>query len=143
MPEVVIPYRPRAQFLAYHASDKRFAVSVCHRRAGKTVARINRLIRAGCTINRNYPPGRFAYISPYRNQSKKIAWMYLKHFANGLIQAGGKVNEQELTITMPRTTATIELFGADNAEAMRGNYFDGVVTDEAQGIPRSTLSQII
>lgn len=143
MPEVTIPYKPREQFLAYHASDKRFAVSVCHRRAGKTVARINRLIRAGCTINRNYPPGRFAYISPYRNQSKKIAWMYLKHFANGLIQAGGKVNEQELTITMPRTTATIELFGADNAEAMRGNYFDGVVTDEAQGIPRSTLSQII
>lgn len=44
---------------------------------------------------------------------------------------------------MPHNGATIELYGADNAEAMRGNYFDGVVPDEAQGIPSSTLTQII
>ena len=46
-------------------------------------------------------------------------------------------------ITVPGTGATIELFGADNADSMRGNYFDGVVADEAQSISRSTLSQVI
>lgn len=56
---------------------------------------------------------------------------------------GGKKNESELTITMPHNGATIELFGADNADSMRGLYFDGIVPDEAQGISRSTLSQII
>lgn len=91
-------------------------------------------------IERPYPPGRFAYISPYRNQSKKIAWLYAKHYAAPL---NPKVNEGELTLTFPHNGAMIELYGADNAEAMRGNYFDGIVPDEAQGISRSVLSQII
>ena len=143
MLEITVPYTPRSAFLEYHAMQKRFAVSVVHRRGGKSVSRVNRLIRSACSIPRTYPHGRFAYIAPYRNQAKKIAWMYLLHYCSGLIKAGGKINQQELTITIPRNGATIELFGADNAEAMRGNYFDGVVTDEAQGIPRSTLSQVI
>lgn len=143
MPELVIQYKPRPQFVSYHANPKRFTVSVCHRRAGKTVARVNRLIRAAVSIERKYPPGRFGYLAPYRNQSKKIAWMYLQHFAAPLLAMGGRKNEQELTITMPHNGATIELFGADNAESMRGLYFDGIVPDEAQGISRSTLSQII
>lgn len=133
----------REQFRDYHETKKRFAVSVCHRRAGKTVARINRLIKAAVTIERTYPPGRFGYIAPYRNQAKKIAWLYLQHYASPLLQIGGRKNEAELTITMPHNGATIELFGADNADAMRGLYFDGIVPDEAQGISRSTLSQII
>lgn len=69
--------------------------------------------------------------------------MYLKHYASPLIQLGGKVNESELTVTMPHNGATIELYGADNADAMRGGYFDGIVPDEAQDIPRSVLSQVI
>jgi phage terminase large subunit len=143
VPKLVIPYKPRPQFLDYHANAKRFAVSVCHRRAGKTVARINRLIKSAVTIERTYPPGRFGYLAPFRNQAKKIAWLYLKHYAAPLIQIGGKVNESELTVTMPHNGATIELYGADNADAMRGGYFDGITPDEAQDIPRSVLSQVI
>lgn len=143
MTELVIDYAPRKQFIDYHASNKRFSVTVAHRRAGKSVARINRLIRAAVTMQRTFPPGRFAYVSPYRNQSKKIAWMYLQHYAAPLLQMGGVKNEAELRLTMPHNGATIELFGADNADAMRGLYFDGIVPDEAQSIPRSTLSQII
>lgn len=143
MPRLIIPYKPREQFLEYHNNTKRFTVSVCHRRAGKTVARINRLIKEAVKIDRSYPPGRFGYIAPYRNQAKKIAWMYLQHYAAPLLALGGKKNEAELTITMPHNGATIELFGADNADAMRGLYFDGIVPDEAQGISRATLSQII
>lgn len=143
MPELIIPYKPRPQFEDYHTNLKRFAVSVCHRRAGKTVARINRLIKSAVTIERIYPPGRFGYLAPFRNQAKKIAWLYLKHYAQPLIQIGGKVNESELTVTMPHNGATVELYGADNADAMRGGYFDGITPDEAQDIPRSVLSQVI
>lgn len=131
---------PRPQFAAYHENAKRFAVSVCHRRAGKTVARINRLIREACCIQRQYPPGRFAYVAPYRNQAKKLAWLYAKHYSTNLHP---KINEQELTLTLPHNGAIIELYGADNAESMRGNYFDGICPDEAQGISRSVLSQIL
>lgn len=140
MPLITLPYKPRSQFQDYHDSTKRFAVSVCHRRAGKTVARINRLIKAAMCIDRSYPPGRFAYVAPYRNQAKKIAWLYAKHYSGPL---GPKINEADLTLTMPYTGATIELYGADNAEAMRGNYFDGICADEAQGISRSALTQIL
>lgn len=141
--KLIIPYRPRAQFLDYHATDKRFAASVCHRRAGKTVARINRLIKAAVCITRKQPPGRFGYLAPFRNQAKRIAWQYLKYYAAPLFDVGGKPNEGDLTITMPHNGATIELFGADNADSMRGIYFDGIVVDEAQGIPRHVLTQII
>lgn len=143
MPKLIIPYKPRDQFQEYHENLKRFAVSVCHRRAGKTVARINRLIKAAVLTERTYPPGRFGYLAPFRNQAKKIAWLYLKHYAHPLIQHGGKVNESELTVTMPHNGATVELYGADNADAMRGGYFDGITPDEAQDIPRSVLSQVI
>lgn len=143
MPKLIIPYRPRPQFRDYHETAKRFAASVCHRRAGKTVARINRLIKSAVCITRTQPPGRFGYVAPFRNQAKRIAWQYLKYYAAPLFEVGGKPNEGDLTITMPHNGATIELFGADNADSMRGIYFDGIVVDEAQGIPRHVLTQII
>lgn len=140
MSRIIIPYKPRDAFLAYHQNTKRFSVSVCHRRAGKTVARVNRLIKDAVCIERQYPPGRFAYVAPFRNQAKKIAWLYAKHYSAPL---GCKINEGELTLTMPHNGATLELYGADNAEAMRGNYFDGIALDEAQGIAASVLTQIM
>lgn len=141
MPQIEIPYLPRTQFREYHDTSKRFAVSVCHRRAGKTVARINRLIKSGILIKRQHPKGRFGYLAPYRNQAKRIAWEYLKYYASPLFAIGAKANEADLVLKLPN--ASIELFGADNADAMRGTYFDGIVVDEAQGISKSVLSQII
>lgn len=140
---IVIPYKPRSAFQAYHANKKRFSVSVCHRRAGKTVARINRLIRCAVQMDRPYPPGRFAYVAPFRKQAKDIAWLYLQHYARPLIDLGAKVNQTELSITMPHNKALIALHGADNAESLRGVYWDGVTADEAQGIARTTLSTVI
>lgn len=139
---ITIPYKPRPAFSAYHDSDKRFSVSVCHRRAGKTVARINRLIRAAATTTRSYPPGRYGYIAPFRKQAKEIAWLYLCHYAAPLVALGGKINQTELTLTL-HNGASIALYGAENAEAMRGLYFDGIVMDEAQGISKSVITQIV
>jgi len=68
----------------------------------------------------------FAYIAPFRSQAKSVAWDYLKHFAQPVLTTS---NEAELTIELV-TGGKIRLFGADNADAMRGLGFDGVFMDE-------------
>jgi len=139
--QIVVPYRPREAFRPYHDSDKRFSLTVAHRRAGKTVARINKLIRkaAECEL----PNPRFGYLAPFYIQAKDIAWNYLKEYAGPIIEVGGKVNESELSLTFGHNGAVIRLYGADNAERLRGLYFDGLAADEAQDIRPSVLTQII
>lgn len=138
---IVIPYKPREPFKPYHESDKRWSLTVAHRRAGKTVARINKLIRKAVECTKPNP--RFRYIAPFYVQAKDIAWLYLKHYSAPLVALGGKVNESELSITLPHNNAIIRLYGAENAERMRGVYSDGDVVDEAQGVSKSFLTQII
>lgn len=141
MAELRIAYTPREAFKPYHASNKRFSCSVCHRRAGKSVARINRLIKEAIVCTKINP--RFGYLSPYYVQSKEIAWQYLKHYVATLGPLGIKINESELSITFGHNNATIKLYGAENAERIRGTYFDGIVVDEAQGISGAVLRTII
>lgn len=137
---IVIDYTPRDAFRDYHANGKRFALTVAHRRAGKTVARINKLIREAAVCKK--PAPRFAYLAPYYIQAKDIAWNYLKSYAAPVL-SGKAPNESELSIVMPHNGAQIRLYGADNAERLRGLYFDGLAADEAQDIRPSTLTQII
>jgi hypothetical protein len=141
MGEIVIPYKPREAFLDYHESKKRFSLTVAHRRAGKTVARINKLIKKAVQCEKLNP--RFRYIAPYYVQAKDIAWLYLKHYAAPLIQLGGKINESELSVTLPHNNAIIRLYGAENADRLRGTYSDGDVIDEGQDVPKPFLTQII
>jgi len=97
---------------------------VAHRRAGKTVACVNELIRAACTAKIG---ARFAYVAPFFRQAKAVAWDYFKQFSKPI--PGIAVNEAELRIDYPNG-ARIQLFGADNADALRGLGFDGLVADE-------------
>jgi phage terminase large subunit len=138
---ITFPYKTRDAFRPYHDNNKRFAVTVAHRRAGKTVARINRLIKAACECQLERP--HFGYLAPFFVQAKDIAWLYLKHYLAPLLKFGGKVNESELSITLPHNGAVIRLYGAENAERMRGLYFDGIVIDEAQGVAQSVLTTVI
>lgn len=139
---VEIPYTPREAFRAYHETDKRFSLTVAHRRAGKTVARINKIIKSAATCKKERP--RFGYLGPTFVQSKDIAWAYLKHYAWPVVSAGaGKLNEGELSITFGHNDAQIRLYGAENADRMRGLYFDGIAIDEAQEIAPSVLSAVI
>ena len=124
MTAILLDYAPRRAFMPFHKRTERWACLVAHRRAGKTVAAINDLIRAALNCKSKFPL--FAYIAPYRAQAKSVAWSYLKQFAQPVTQS---VNEQELTVTLV-TGAVIRLFGADNADAIRGLGFDGVVADE-------------
>lgn len=141
MVDLIIPYKPREAFAPYHASKKRFCVTVAHRRAGKTVARLNKLVR--CAVESNNLNPRYGYIAPYWVQAKEIAWAYLKHYTAPLAPLGVKYHEADLSITLGHNNAQIRLYGAENAERMRGLYFDGIAPDEAQGISAATLRTII
>ena len=138
---IEIDYRPRQPFRAYHDSQKRYSLTVAHRRAGKTVARINKLIQRAAVCD--LPNPRFGYLAPYFVQAKDIAWLYLKQYAGPILEMGGRVNESELSVQFPHNGAVIRLYGADNADRLRGLYFDGLAADEAQDIAPSALTSVI
>jgi hypothetical protein len=126
MGEVIeIPYKPREQQLAIHElmDSKRFGVVVAHRRMGKTVSAINHLIK-DAILNQKEAP-RYAYIAPTYGQAKRVAWDYLVKYAEPL---GGTNNISELRVDF--WGRRIQLYGSDNPEALRGQYFDGVILDE-------------
>jgi len=124
---VVIPYSPRPlqQVLHQALEQHRWAVAVCHRRFGKTVLAINHLIKSAALST--LPRPRFAYIAPFRNQAKDIAWTYLKFYSRPL--QADTPNESELRVDLVNG-AQIRIYGADNEDALRGIYLDGVVLDE-------------
>lgn len=81
--------------------------------------------RGALTCKRERP--RFAYIAPYLKQAKAVTWDYLLHYSSSI--PGIKPNHSELRVDYPNG-GQVRLYGADNAESMRGLYFDGVVLDE-------------
>jgi hypothetical protein len=131
---------PRPQQKLLHAAPGRFKVLVTHRRFGKTVFAVNELISGArrCRL----PQPHFAYLAPFHVQAKDVAWSYLKHYTAKIPDV--TVSESELWVELPpriehdgATGARIRLYGADNADRLRGLYFDGVVLDEyAQMHPR-------
>lgn len=70
---------------------------------------------------------RYGYLAPFRNQAKQVAWDYVKEFTDPI--PGRQWNESELRCDLPNGNR-IQLFGADNYDAMRGMYFDGIILDE-------------
>ena len=113
-------------------------MTICHRRFGKTVYAINRLLK-DCLTNSNSSP-RYAYIAPYRTQAKAIAWDYLKYYSRPI--PGIQIHESELRIDYPNG-GRIRLFGADNQDALRGIYLDGVVLDEYAQINPNLFPEVI
>ena len=122
MTSVTIPYSPRHPGVHETLESRRFVVLVAHRRFGKTVLAVNHLLKSALLCGRER--GSFAYVAPFRNQAREIAWAYLKHYSAAL--PGREVNESTLSVTVPGG-ARVRIFGADNPDALRGLYFDGVV----------------
>jgi phage terminase large subunit len=137
----VVDYAPRSQFLPFHLRDKRWAIIIAHRRAGKTVACVMELLtRALATGKLN---ARYAYIAPYREQAKTAAWSYLKLYAQGIVQDPEKdLRESDLTVRLPNGSQ-VRVFGADNPNALRGIYLDGVVMDEYADMKPSLWGEVI
>ena len=135
--KVGIPYAPRRAFLPFHARKQRWACLVAHRRAGKTVSAINDTIKAAVTSVEKNPL--FGYVAPFRSQAKAVAWGYLKQYAQPIAAA---TNESELSVTLING-AKISLYGADNADAMRGLGFSGVYMDEYGDFRPSVWGNVI
>ena len=122
--DVELDYKPRNVFEDFHHREQRWSVVVAHRRCGKTVACINDLIFKALVEGKE--DGRYAYVAPYYSQAKNIAWDYLQKFAQPVLS---KANQSELWVELING-ARIRLFGADNPDALRGLYLDGIVLDE-------------
>jgi len=101
------------------------------------VAAINDLIRAAITCKSPMPL--FGYVAPYRSQAKSVAWDYLKYFSRPITKQS---NEADLIIEL-LNGAKIRLFGADNADAMRGLGFDGLYLDEYGDFKPSVWGNVV
>jgi len=127
MTEVVVEtgYKPREQQRKIHdaVESHRFVVVVAHRRMGKTVAALNQLIHSALQCDK--PDPRFAYIAPTYGQAKRVAWDYLVNFTRPL-DAAHNISELKVDFYGRR----IQLYGSDNPDSLRGQYFDGVILDE-------------
>lgn len=145
--KIVIPYRPEGLWkteIHPQLESHRFSVIVAHRRFGKTVGTANHMIKMAVMNKRRSP--QYAYIAPFRNQAKAIAWEYFKFYTNAI--PGVSVNESELCIELPTQTkgaagAKINIIGADHPDRLRGTYWDGVILDEYAQIRPELWNEVI
>lgn len=135
---MALRYEPRQQFIELHNRTQRWAYVNTHRRAGKTVSLVNDLI-FGTLECKNRKP-QLAYIGPTYSQAKRVAWSYLKDYAEPYLAKPPQ--EAELKVTLVNE-GTIYVLGADNADALRGMYLDGTVNDEYAMFRPSVFSQVI
>lgn len=131
-------YDPRGQFIDFHNRVERWAVLVCHRRAGKTVACVADLVLSALATSKS--DARFAYVCPQYNQAKDVAWTYIKRLTADIPNV--QYNESELRADLPNG-ARIRLYGADNPDRLRGLYLDGVVLDEFADMRSSVWGEVI
>lgn len=143
-------YHPRQAFVGMHNRTQRWSVVVAHRRAGKTVALLNDIIVRALHPSQHKMAAQYAYMTPFQNQARAVAWEYLKSFTAPFSKCAGYViSEMNLTVTLPDPTnvnkkgARIMLLGAENAEKLRGLFLDGIVLDEFQDIPVYVWDTII
>ena len=131
-------YRPRQPFVDFHNRAQRWAVMVCHRRAGKTVACVADLVLSALVTPKS--DARFAYVAPLYRQAKDVAWMYVKSLTADIPRM--TYNETELRADFPNG-ARVRLYGADSPDSLRGLYMDGVILDEFADMRPSVWGEVI
>ncbi len=144
--EVFTGYEPRPLQADIHSKLGRFGVLAIHRRFGKTVLAINHGLDVGLQVKEPNP--QVSFISPYYKQSKNVAWGYLKDAVYGIPQS--KSYESDLKVTIPigmidgkPNILTIQLFGADNPDSLRGMYHDYVIFDEFGNQPINIWVEVV
>lgn len=130
-------YAPRPFQSAIHEKLKRFNALVCHRRFGKTVLCINQLISSALRCEKEAP--RFAYIAPQLKQAKTVSWDFLLRYSEPF-RASANISETRVDLF---NGARISLYGADNPDALRGIYLDGVVMDEYAQMAPKTWTEVV
>jgi len=139
--KIDLGYTPRAWQDAAHRKRRRWTVLVWHRGAGKTAWALAELVHEALT----QPPEphdarRFAYVAPLRVQAQDVAWKRLLAYVAPLPNV--QQNKQELAVTLPNG-ATIQLYGADNPDRLRGITLDGAVLDEVAQMPPALFREVL
>jgi hypothetical protein len=134
--EVDLGYRPRPWQEHFHRGKKKNNILIVHRRAGKTVAARMELVDCGLKI----PMSKYAYIAPFLKQARAVVWDELKLIANKIPYT--TISETDMQITFANKSS-IRLFGADNADAIRGLGFHGAVLDEYADFTPGVYGQVI
>lgn len=128
--QITLDYKPRKWQHDLHLkmAKHRFAVLVCHRRAGKTIFLTREAVNTALTCPHKNP--RVAIIYPLLSQAKRVAWDMLKDYVKPIPQI--KILESELKIIFGHNGATIQLFGSNDRqyEACRGLRLNHVLIDE-------------
>jgi len=115
---------------AFFKEQKRRAVCVWHRRAGKDKTFINILI--GAAMERK---GNYVYLFPEQRQARRNIWnaidkngvRFLDHFPPSFIE--GEPNNTEMLIRFINGS-TFQLLGSDNYDSLMGSNPVGVVFSE-------------
>lgn len=131
-------YVPFVPFRQFHARTKRYAVMVCTRRAGKTVAVVNDMVvRALRTKKKG---ARYGYFAPNMKQGVRAAWDYFLEAVANI--PGVVVKESSKTIDLPNG-ARIELYSAEDPHSIRGGKWDGAVLDEYGDMKSIMWTQVV
>ena len=135
-------YVPRKEQQEIHKAIKQYrtVVVVAHRRLGKTVGAINQLIHSAWGLSKK--KRRFAYVSPSYTQSKRIAWdILLEH--TKIYKPIINVSELRVDFVVNDINWRINLYGAENVDALRGIGLDGAVVDEVADINPRLYSEVL
>lgn len=157
---IVIPYNPRVWAQQLHASFKRWAALVLHRRAGKTTAILNHHQRAA--TDDDWEKARLNYLNPswsvaelhklLKNRTywhgmptaaqarQTGAWDLLKDIARPI--PGWKPNETYMTVRYPNG-AKLQIVGLDDPDAKRGPGLSGLSLDEYSQIPPNAFGEVL
>jgi len=110
-------------------SPSKFKAALCTRRAGKTYGLVLYMLKVAST----YSYAQVPYITLTRAQAKRNIWLLLEQL-NKEWKLGGKLNRNELTVTLPNGSI-IFLCGANDEteiQRLRGGKYPLVVIDEGQ-----------
>lgn len=156
---VEIPYCPRRWAAPLHASFRRWACLVLHRRAGKTTGIINHHQRAALDdrwerarltfLLPAAPPAQietllkrrvYWHVMPTRVQAERTAWQMTQDTAR--VVKGVKFNQQKLLVTYPNGN-TLQLLGADDPDSLRGPGLSGLSLDEYSQISSRAFGEVL
>lgn len=139
MSQIVIPHCDRypQDEIRRHLETHRFGVLVCHRRMGKTVLGLTHIIKRAVQNLRPNPS--YHYIAPFRNQARDVSWDYLLRFTQPFPDR--RINEQRMEVMF--LGRKIQVLGADNPDALRGRYSDGVILDEYAQMKPTVFTEVV
>jgi phage terminase large subunit len=142
-PRLVQPFTPKPVQLAaiQHHGARRFGVLVAHRGFGKTALAVNLLLRGFANDARH--GAEYAYVAPQRNQAERVAWPLVKRYTQGLAPLVRFLEDELRLEATDGTRRRLQLYGADNAEALRGLHVGGLVLDEFAQIDPHVWSEIL